>query len=109
MGRRLIDYSQVLGKPTNQEDIRGAGVAYSVWEKEELLTTLFAGENLDRRLTVRPLWFIGLARGCLVAEPATRLRLGGTVESGRDPGTLYLVYFMFIHLVYTLVFVLKQY
>jgi len=40
MGRRLIDYSQVLGKPINQADIRGAGVAYSVWEKEELLTTL---------------------------------------------------------------------
>jgi len=40
MGRRLIDYSQVLGKLINQADIRGAGVAYSVWEKGELLTTI---------------------------------------------------------------------
>jgi hypothetical protein len=48
MGRRLIDYSRVLGKPINQADIRGAWVAYSMWEKEELLTTLFAAERFRR-------------------------------------------------------------
>jgi len=32
-----------------------------------------------------PCGSLGLARGCLVAEPVTRLRLGGTVESDRDP------------------------
>jgi len=33
MGRRLIEFSKVLGKPINEADIRGAGVAYSMWEE----------------------------------------------------------------------------
>jgi len=44
-----------------------------------------------------PCGSLGLARGCLVAEPVTRLRLGGTVESDSDPGTPYLVYLLSLY------------
>jgi len=48
MGRWLIDYSKVLGKPINQADIKGVGVAYSMREKEKLLVTHVAGERHRR-------------------------------------------------------------
>jgi len=92
MGRWLIDFSKVLGKPINEADLRGAGVSYSRWEKGESIDTrkCCRSNTYQANLQFVPCGSLGLARGCLVAETVTRLRLGGTVESGSNPGTPYI-------------------
>jgi hypothetical protein len=63
-------------------------------EKEQLLLMNVTKKDTEELLLLacsRLLWFPGLARGCLVAVLAIGLRLGGTVESDSNPGTLKLI------------------
>jgi len=65
-------FSKVLGKPINQADLRGVGVAYSRWEQGEANDTRkCCRRNTDQaRLQFVSCGSLGLARGCLVDEPA---------------------------------------